>query len=67
MGFFSDLAGAAIGGVQNWNAEAEQHYERAMELSDNQLRGALRTAMNGSNKAKKFGYMKAAKERGLVG
>lgn len=66
MGLFSDLAGAAISGLQQWNAEAEQHYERASELDDDKLRSALRSALNGSNKAKKAGYIKAARERGLM-
>ena len=67
MGFLSDLGSAALNGVRNWSQEANEYYERGMDMSDDRLRKEFQRAReNPSNKARLAGYAKAAQERGLA-
>jgi len=67
MGFFNDLGRSVIDGIQDWNARAMEYYYKAMEMSDEQFRREFeRFGNNTSNKARYFGYRKAAQERGLL-
>ncbi len=62
MGFFSDLGGA----IKDWSKEANEYYREAMSMSDDELREEARRVLRSSNMAKRTGYRKAAKERGLI-
>ena len=67
MGFLRDLGGAALNGVRNWAQEANEYYERAMDMSDDRLRQEFQRAReNPRNKARLAGYSKAVQERGLA-
>ena len=71
MGFLRDLGGAALGaavnGARNWAQEANEYYEKGMDMSDERLRKAFKTAReNPSNKARLAGYSTAMQERGLA-
>ena len=65
MGFFGDLGNAALNGLKDWSAEAQEYYQEGMSMSKEELREEYQRAMRGSNNAKRVGYGKAAKERGL--
>ena len=67
MGFFSDLGGAALGGIKDWNDRAMEYYYKAMDMSDDRFRREFeRFGHDSSNKARYFGYRRAAQERGLI-
>ena len=66
MGFFSNLGGAVLNGAKEWSEEANEYYEEAMSISDDdEFKEELRRVRRGSNMAKRVGYNKAAKERGI--
>ena len=60
MGILDDI----FEGVKNHNEEAQEAYEEGMRMSPDELRRAVRNS--GGNAAKHSGYMKAAKQRGLI-
>lgn len=66
MGFFSDLGGKAVNGIKEWSEEANEYYHEAMSMDDDELRAEARRVLRSSNMAKRTGYRKAAKERGLI-
>lgn len=66
MGFFSDLGGAILNSAKNYGEESREYYNEAMSMSREDLRDELRRMGNSTaNMAKRNGYMKAAKERGI--
>lgn len=66
MGFFSDLGGAILNSAKNYAEESREYYNEAMSMSREDLRDELRRIGNSTaNMAKRNGYMKAAKERGI--
>lgn len=67
MGFFSDLGKAVLEGAKEFSAESKEYYEEAMSIRDDrELLEEYKKAMTHSNMAKKIGYSKAAKARGLI-
>lgn len=66
MGFFSDLGNAVLNSAKEFSEESREYYREAMSMSREDLRDELRRMGNStSNMAKRNGYMKAAKERGI--
>ena len=66
MGFFKDLGGAVLNAAKEWSEEANEYYEEAMSIyDDDEFKAELQRARRGSNMAKRTGYDKAAKERGI--
>ena len=63
MGFFSDLYNKGT----EWAQESNEYYNEAMRMSREDLRDELRRMGNSTvNMAKRNGYRKAAKERGII-
>ena len=66
MGFFSDLGGAVLNSAKEYAEESREYYNEAMSMSREDLRDELRRMGNSTaNMARRNGYMKAAKERGI--
>ena len=66
MGFFSNLGGAVLNSAKEWSEEANEYYEEAMSISDDdEFKAELQRARRGSNLAKRVGYNKAAKQRNI--
>ena len=63
MGFWKNLGGKAVDELKDWSEEANEYYEEAKTLDDEEFREELKRAKRGSNMAKLVGYNKAAKER----
>lgn len=62
MGFFSDLYDRGT----EWAQESNEYYREAMNMSREDLRDELRRMGNSTvNMAKRNGYRKAARERGI--
>lgn len=64
MGFLRNLGEKAVDGLKDWSVEANEYYEEAMSISDDdEFQEELQRARRGSNMAKRIGYNKAAKDR----
>ena len=63
MGLFDAIGGA----VKDWAQESNEYYREAMNMSREDLRDELRRMGNSTvNMAKRNGYRKAARERGIA-
>ena len=66
MGFFSDLGSAVLNSAKEFGEESREYYREAMSMSREELQDEIRRMGNSTaNMAKRNGYMKAAKERGI--
>lgn len=61
MGLY-DILKSAGNAAKEFNEEEQEAYEEAMDMSEDELRRKLKSS--GSN-ARRAGYMKAAKQRGI--